>query len=632
MNQKLLQKQFISRAQMLARVMTSTANIKVTISGTGAYRQPGLINIPHGDFTDPEWVAMVHGWIDHELGHEDETDFSISVLAQKESPLLNEFRNIIEDIRMEESRGNKFRGARANLARLAELAVQRGIFTDPAKCNNPLTAVQMLCLYYGRSVITNQEALRNYGEISKVLVENLMGQKLMNDIVDVIHRIDHAKDNADSLSLAREIMALIKDELEKQKQTSAESDSDADSDSGSSDGDDDSDADSDSGSSDGDDDSDADSDSGSSDGDDDSNADSDSNGSVGDDDSEADSDSDGSDSDSNASHGSADDAQQANPSPNSKSQTAESEPTAQDIVKALEQLLNADPDVDGLNDFHEAIADMLGESAEEAQREIPVLTEMADYDLKETKGLYLGGPLDEVTAKRMSGGVFQTMHKVLFDRVQNLETARKTGSRILNKKISGIPAGNLNVFKRHVEQQDVKAVLHVIVDASFSMGKRVVGSNVARMEYANTCAFAFAAGLERSKVPVEVSYYGLGASSELLYVAKQYDEKAVLNKFKVIPEDTTPTGEMMMRTLTTLALRPENKKMLIVITDGEANPGSVAVVKTATELASAFGIKVVPIGICTDAVSGFDKHEFVSLSDPSQLTTALREAVKLKLF
>lgn len=231
----------------------------------------------------------------------------------------------------------------------------------------------------------------------------------------------------------------------------------------------------------------------------------------------------------------------------------------------------------------------------------------------------------------MSSGVFQTMHKVLFDQVQNLESARKTGSRIINKKISGIPAGNLSVFKRHVEQQDVDAVLSVIVDGSGSMQTCVNGC-ATRMQYANTCAFAFAAGLERSGVPVEVSYYGLGDESELVYVAKKYDEKAVLNKFKVMQDDTTPTGEMMMRALTTLAMRPEKKKMLVVITDGEANSRSVPVVKTANELAASLGIKVVPIGICTDAVAGFDKHEFVSLSDPSQLTSALRDAVKLKLF
>ena len=248
-----------------------------------------------------------------------------------------------------------------------------------------------------------------------------------------------------------------------------------------------------------------------------------------------------------------------------------------------------------------------------------------------TKQIRLNGALDEITAKRLSGGVYQTMHKVLFDQVRNLESARKTGARILNSKIAGIPAGNLSVFKRHVEQQDISAAVSVIVDASGSMGYYVEDTETTRMQFANTCALAFATGLDKTGVAVEVSYFGLCNGQHLnAYIAKPYDAKTKAQNFKVLPDDSTPTGEMMMHALNNLALRPENKKLMIVITDGDPNDRSI--VTKASQIANSMGIKVVPIGICTKEVRGFNEGEFVTVDDPSQLTSALRDAVKLKLF
>ena len=86
----------------------------------------------------------------------------------------------------------------------------------------------------------------------------------------------------------------------------------------------------------------------------------------------------------------------------------------------------------------------------------------------------------------------------------------------------------------------------------------------------------------------------------------------------------------MSYALNSLALRPENKKMLIVLTDGEPN-SSTSVVRS-REIAKLFDIKVVPIGICTDVVQGFEAGSFVSVNEPSELSSALRSAVKMKLF
>ena len=113
-------KQFIKRAKALSNVMTQTKNVNVTISGNQAYRLPGEINVPSGDFSDPEWVAMVHGWIDHELGHEEHTEHDVFIHAIHKSNATKKILNCIEDIRMEKKVGENFVGAKKNLSRLAE--------------------------------------------------------------------------------------------------------------------------------------------------------------------------------------------------------------------------------------------------------------------------------------------------------------------------------------------------------------------------------------------------------------------------------------------------------------------------------------------------------------------------------
>lgn len=638
MNQQLLKKQFIARAKMLAHVMTSTSNIKVTVSGTGAYRQPGLINIPSGDFSDPEWVSMVEGWIDHELGHEDETCFNVTKLATKESRLLNDFRQIIEDVRMEKSRGEKFRGARQNLSLLAELAIKRGLFSMPSAECDPLTSVQMLCLYYGRSHIIQQTCLNDYADLAKQIVSTKLGNKLMTELCSIIDRVEHAKNNADSLMLAREIISLLQDEHDDQQSNSENDEQQEGEEEQNSD---DSNSNSGSGNSDENEQDDTDAspekeqnDSSSSDGSENSSDEED-----GDDNTSGTSPSDQQNENDDIDDTDNQDSSNQQPEENEKS---DAQPTSQEILNALEELLNSN--AEGLKDFHEALSDYLSQEAEDAQEEQPELASMPSSEMVNLKTLNQTGTIDEVTAKRLSGGVYQTMHKVLFDQVQSLEAPRRTGSRILNSKLTGIPCGNLNVYKRHVEQQEITAAISVIVDASGSMDRYVDhqgntysneyvnGTKLSRMmTHANTCALAFAAGLNRNGIACEVSYYGLNdGSHQQLYIAKQYDQRPTKTKFLVHHSGSTPTGEMIMHSLSTLALRKENKKMLFVLTDGE--PNNSASVTTAVQLATSLGIKVIPIGICTKMVRGFSEGEFVTVNDPSQLTSALRDAIKLKLF
>ncbi|WP_445767781.1 VWA domain-containing protein [Rheinheimera sp.] len=662
MNQNRLKQSFIARAKTLAHVMTRSTNVKVTVSGNTAYNTAGLINIPAGDFTDKEWVKMVEGWIDHELGHENHTDNAVRDAFVGKSKLKHALWNIIEDVWMERSVGNRFPGARQNLSILAELAMKRGLFEDPAGALHPLTAVSAFLLYGGRSKIIGQHCLDNYADNALTEVINHLGDDFAKKLVICRDDIGAVNSTAGAVAIAQRVIDLLKEEKDNQEQqqekaekeqSAGKSNDDADTDSDDNqpgDTDDDADADSDdSQPGDADDDADADSDD-SQPGDADDDADSDDN-QPGDADDDADADSDDSqpgDTDDDADADSDDsqpgdtdddaDADSDDSQPGDADDDAETEhpgkPTPQQILDAIERTLNQ-ADKAEIHDFHEALAEMLGEQAEESKADKEIREVSSQLQLSAVNGsadYFVSGShmLDQMMAKRLSGGVYQTMHKVLFDQVQSLEINRKVGSKLVNRRLSGIPAGNLSVFSRRAETQDVSAAVEVIIDCSGSMGFGING-NPPAMPFANACAYAFALGLNKSGVSSEFVYYGpCLQEGNAMYTAKSFTEKPVASRFAVASGGYTPTGHAMQYALSSLVLRPELKKLLIVLTDGQ--PDNAEHVRQATALAKAFGVKVIPIGIQTTCVDGFDEGEFVTVQTPEELTTALRHAVKMKLF
>ena len=101
-------RKFIQRAKNIAPLLAGRDDVKVTISGSDAYSSGGHINLPMGDFTCPDWVAMTRGWIDHEFGHEKHSDHSVFMTAAQSSASLKNILNSLEDARMENKVGNEF--------------------------------------------------------------------------------------------------------------------------------------------------------------------------------------------------------------------------------------------------------------------------------------------------------------------------------------------------------------------------------------------------------------------------------------------------------------------------------------------------------------------------------------------
>jgi hypothetical protein len=638
-------------AKMLAKLMTSSTNMQVTIHGNQAYRTPGHINVPMGDFTDPDIVAMTHGFIDHELGHEKHTHHPTFVDFANKSPFHKHMLNIIEDVRMEKAVGSEFPGAKRNLETLAGLAIKKELFQEPTHNAPVVELIQALCLYHGRFKVLEQYCVRDFAMKARWLLSQKLGTDVVDDIVSLIESTHGAQSTADSASIAEAIINRLeeaKDNADQDDSDSSDAGDDADADSqddgDSSDSGDDAEADSqdDGDSSDSGDDADADSqdDGDSSDAGDDADADSQDDGDSPDsgDDAEADSQDDGDSSDSgddadtdsqnDDSSDSGDDADADSQNDDSSDSGDDADADSQDdgdsldsesLLKALNDVLGAS-DEDGLDDFHKAVAEMLEQEAKEAQDEGTVDGAMPmPYPI--CKRFHSGSVFNVSSAKAAGKRAFNALNRVLVDEVQNNPAHRNRGKRIDPRRLAGVPAGNDRIFTRSVTQQDTSAAISFIIDASGSMEDI--------MPTVNECAFAFANGFQTQGVVTETLYFSaLGTNG--LYLAKGFDEKPIPKRFQAVAYHGTPTGEAMMGGLVRLADRSEANKIMFVITDGASDDPSA--VKKAREFADALDVRVIPIGINTGFIHGFDKEDFQSISSVSELSNAVKHAVREKLF
>jgi hypothetical protein len=84
-----------------------------------------------------EDAEVLEGGIDHELGHDHETDPTYDGRAVFQNPLMHCMWNAIEDPRMELGFFVKFPGARRHIARTLEIMTSRGCFRAPLPTDHP---------------------------------------------------------------------------------------------------------------------------------------------------------------------------------------------------------------------------------------------------------------------------------------------------------------------------------------------------------------------------------------------------------------------------------------------------------------------------------------------------------------
>jgi cobaltochelatase CobT len=587
---------------------------------------------------------LAYGYCYHEIGHILRTDFGVYEEAGSRAAILARLLNALEDPWQEQRMIEAEPGVRARLNALFDRLVSQGRICAIAPDIEPARAVNGYAMLFGRSVVRNQARATELVEASRPALVERFGEPFvlrMETLIEI--QLPNARNTREIYALALRIQQAMEEEAQRQEQAgsagndasksgdSSDDGSDAD-DSGDS-SDDGSDA-SKSGDS-SDDGSDAD-DSGDSS---DDGSDAGDSGDSSDDGSDADDSGDSSDGGSDASDSgdSSDDGSDAGDSGDSSdggsdaSDSTEGRPgkgsggdDGKKIADALREALS-DPDKTQDTNLGNMIQEALTKAIEALQASGQVQAGLGEFDYAEKdprKRVVLGAhPVDVDEVAASTAELTRKLMIELKAATRSEATTRNRGRRLDPRKLHRLAADDARIFRHVREGRSVDAAVALLVDVSGSMG----WGYPAPIGLARQAVLAAALAIEA--IPKATVCVGTFPGDGLVI---DFGERARYQpeRFALATHGGTPLAEAIAWMGPRLALRREQRKLLMVLTDGEPNNSAAAAAQI--EILAAQGVDVCGIGINSDAGRAFFPR-WQMITDVAQLPDAVLTTLRQRL-
>lgn len=601
--------------------------VKVSVGGDTAYTDGKTIVVPNipEDYPNKD---VVWGYLAHEAAHVRFTDFSVN----RRPGLHADLSNILEDCRIERAMISTYPGTAQTLNEVASYMAQAGHYQHVTREEHPASILEGFCLYWLQSQAVGQSCLQSYLDSAKVALEQTFPKGVVVRLNALLRKAVDAGSTAEAVALTEEIMKMLEEEKEKeeekqqgdQNQSQQQQGDDGSSDgSGGGDSQGQKDQKNQSG---GQDDSqqNADQSQGDQDG-----AGGQKGNSSGQDDSKGQS-SNGKGSDTGETGEQPSSAQSGDDQQPGSNQSSNGDGAGDDATKkaaeVIRQVLEASGD-DLLGDAHDSLKADLERSAEQTGNTNYRTVRNAQEAPKHPQGRQLVDSVKSTTAK---------IRSQLYGLVQASQRTgnrnRRAGKRLDTRNLHRVVAGDTRVFRSPVEKQKPNTAVHVLVDMSSSMKKRVNsrGSSKSREQVAREASLALALALEPIPgVNPAVTYFCDKPQRPVFSVVKHGEN--VLNqsgRFLFGSCGTTPMAEAIWYAAFELSKTREDRKMMIVVTDGQ--PNEVAPTQAVIDLCHRSDIEMVGIGIETSAVSGlFDKN--IVIDDATELQRTLFKLMERSL-
>lgn len=550
--------------------------IEVRIGGSQAYTNGKVIQLPAMPLEcDERLETMALGYLYHEAGHLEFTD--IGEFQKPGTPFLRHLLNTIEDVRMEAARNATYPGSSRSLAKLVDVVAGQGGFGSAERIAQ---AEPQDVLTYGVLTKLRSEVLgQPLGELPALWwakLTELLGPASTIKLEALLGQMDSLDTTADALALATRIQTLVEesaqeppeeekpeDKPEDQPQDqqqgqgqSGESQDDGQSQDGSPSGD--------------------------QQGGDEPQGDSQSGDPTGD--SQSQSPSSSQDGGNGAGAG---DSQPKGGKGSDQASNSQDQAPAPDR-QALKQALQASADQFTDTDLGDVLGkqmagaakDALSEEAEanNGQWQAPAAT------LSVAKSRVQGqGEMSEVMGQSQQ---LRTRLAAAMDaRAREKVTHRQQGARLDTSRVHRLFTGDTRVFARKEFKRKVNTAVQILLDKSGSMS----GNQIVLARQAALAASVGIGQIQGCKVAA--------AAFPQVEILKEFDEQArgVAGRFVISAGGGTPLGEAMIWAASQLAPRREERKMLIVVTDGE--PNDTEMVRRLVRMYQKSGVEVIGVGI-----------------------------------
>jgi hypothetical protein len=238
-------------------------------------------------------------------------------------------------------------------------------------------------------------------------------------------------------------------------------------------------------------------------------------------------------------------------------------------------------------------SDAFSDEAIEAAREILVSQEQESFDTELAE--VIAKVMEAIASNQGAGdlsdskphGNFSDASKRIASKVKRisedlqdaLETQTKcvrrtklTGKRINSRVLSRPRLGNARIFRSKVEGVGVSTAVKILFDISGSMNE-ALADQVLRFDAACGLALGLGDVLDEYDVPFEVAAY----SDRYVELKRFEDDWTAFRKADMGPTvfGGTHTGAAMQRALESLVCRDEDRRLLIVLTDGDTSDKEV---------------------------------------------------------
>lgn len=509
--------------------------VKVVIGGSDAATDGSTILVPNVPEEHPN-KNIVWGYLTHEAAHVRHTDFSVWESVAEGNALRSTLLNVLEDVRIERLMLEQFPGVRADLDATVLYLKESGRFETVSEIDQPGRVLQAKIMYWLRANVLAQP-VNDLAESTEIAMQKAFTEGVNTRLGVLLRKAVSTLSTADCLDLTDLILKMLSEEAEKEEEKAQdEQSSDADSNS--------------------------------------MNSDSDTpraSSSV----DQTDQDADGS---SNSTESGSD---QSSVDGVSGSEMSTGDLSAEHIRRAL---ASGHDDLD--QDAFECLKDELCQEADVngdgSYCTVPTApTTGGNYE----EGRELLDKVQSTTSKLRS----QLMGIVQSARL-NRDHARRNGRRLDSKRITRIVSGDTRIFRQREERKQANTAVHVLTDLSASM----IGN---QEQIAREASLAIALALESIPGVSPAVTYFCGYSNDPVRSAVRHGQSVKRNThhFFEVARGRTPMAEGLWYAAFELSKMIENRKLLIVITDGD--PDNTRACHTVINLCREAEIEMVGIGV-----------------------------------
>lgn len=187
---------------MAAIAMAKQAGLKIIFRGTQAYATLKEIVVPEVDPKDPNGMIKTRGYLAHETAHKVHTNWKY---------LWEDFTNIFEDIRVEREQSIEYPGEGTNYKNLVKILVDEGeAFT--AENDDPIGKLLMLTVCRERNRVLGQSDIAVRELENELYCRGVMGDQFMGKFFNLADEVEKTTSTKDCKKLAERVWNLIKSE------------------------------------------------------------------------------------------------------------------------------------------------------------------------------------------------------------------------------------------------------------------------------------------------------------------------------------------------------------------------------------------------------------------------------------